>query len=420
MLAQVFRSSRNVARCRSNVLGKHLDDFTGVLLGRGYSPTTIRKYMRVVEHFGGWLSRRYRKCTIDDNQVNLFLQKHLPVCKCSLPAPRHLINVRAALKLFFAMLRNQGHLPQPARGDRTPINRTISAFHDHLERVCGLGAVTCSYRARYVRQFLKVTFGKGELRFNALVPSDLMRFISDRARTYTPGSTKVIASSLRSYLRFLCLHGLCKHNLMAAVPTIPQWQLSELPPSLNDEDVARLLASFDCKTGTGKRDYAIALCLAHFGLRACDVPLILLESIDWRAGTLRIPSSKTRREILLPLLTPVGRAIAAYLRGGRPKTADQHLFVRHRTPLDRSITPGIVRWIIRRAAKRANVCLPQWSGAHILRHTVATRMIQRGATLKDIADVLGHQSLDTTVVYAKVDLPTLQKVAMPWPEVRHA
>jgi site-specific recombinase XerD len=266
---------------------------------------------------------------------------------------------------------------------------------------------------------LEATFGKGELRFKALVPSDLMRFISDRARTCTPRLIKVIASSLRSYLRFLSFHELCKHNLVAAVPTIPQWRLSELPPSLTDKDVTRLLASFDCKTGTGKRDYAIALCLAHLGLRGCDVPLILLESIDWRAGTLRIPSSKTRREILLPLLKPVGGAIAAYLRGGRPKTADQHLFVRHRAPLGRSITPHIVRWIIRRAAERANVCLPR-SGPHILRHTVATRMLQRGATLKDIADVLGHQCLDTTAVYAKVDLPTLQKVAMPWPEVRHA
>ena len=419
MLEQVFRSSRSVARCRSNVLGKHLDDFTGFLLGRGHSLTTIRNYIRAVEHFGSWLSRRSRKCAIDDGQVNLFLQKHLPVCKCSPPVPRRLRRVRASLKQFFAMLRDQGHLPQPVREDRTPIDRTISAFRDHMERVCGLGTSTCFHYTRHVRQFLEATFGKGELRFNALVPCDLMRFISDRARTCTPSSTKVISSSLRSYLRFLSFHELCKHNLVAAVPTIPQWRLSELPPSLTDKDVTRLLASFDCKTGTGKRDYAIALCLAHFGLRACDVPLLFLKSIEWHAGTLRVPSSKTRREILLPLLKPVGRAIAAYLRGGRPKTADQHLFVRHRTPLGRSITPGIVRGIICRAAERANVCLP-WSGPHILRHTVATRMLQRGATLKDIADVLGHQCLDTTAIYAKVDLPTLQKVAMPWPEVRHA
>ena len=151
MLEQVFKSSRSVARCRSNVLGKHLDDFTGFLLGRGHSLTSIRNYMHSVEHFGGWLSRRSRKCVVDESQVDFFLQKHLPVCKCLPPTPRHLNNARAALKQFFTMLRDQGHLPQPVREDRTPIDRTISAFHDHLERVCGLGAVTCFYRARYVR-----------------------------------------------------------------------------------------------------------------------------------------------------------------------------------------------------------------------------------------------------------------------------
>jgi site-specific recombinase XerD len=192
--------------------------------------------------------------------------------------------------------------------------------------------------------------------------------------------------------------------------------LAKLPRSLSDEQVRALLAAFDKSTATGLRDHAIALCFLELGLRAGEVAAIELDDIDWEAGTLRIAEGKSHRGRMLPLPKASGRAIVSYLRKGRPATLTRSLFVRHRVPAGKAMAAELVRGAMRRAYAKGG--LPaEWTGTHLLRHTAATRMIQGGASLKQIADVLGHQSIDTTMIYTKVDVPALRMVSMPWPEV---
>ena len=148
-----------------------------------------------------------------------------------------------------------------------------------------------------------------------------------------------------------------------------------------------------------------------------EVADLRLDDIDWRAGTIHIRAHKTRRAGVLPLPRDVGRAIVAYLRVERPKTTERCVFLLHgsdgrSSPFGRGRVSGIVARALRRAGIRAPIF-----GAHVLRHTLASRMVRRGTSLKEVADFLGHRSLDTTAIYAKLDLPALRDVALPWPEV---
>ncbi len=158
------------------------------------------------------------------------------------------------------------------------------------------------------------------------------------------------------------------------------------------------------------------LCLSTLGLRASEVADLKLEDINWRAGLLHVRKRKSGRGSVLPLPHKLGRAITAYLRTGRPETRDRHVFLLHGGAIGMPIRSHVVAHAVRRALLRAGIDAPTW-GSHLLRHTLATRMVRHGATLKEIADVLGHRAVDTTAIYAKVDVSSLAEVALPWPEV---
>jgi site-specific recombinase XerD len=201
-----------------------------------------------------------------------------------------------------------------------------------------------------------------------------------------------------------------------AVPRAAQWRLATIPQVLSTEQLATLLSAFDRSSASGRRDYAIALCFARLGLRASEVAAVRLDDINWRASVLTVAAGKSRRVDRLPLPAPVATAVAAYLRRGRPATSVREVFVHHRAPIGAPLGATGVRGAMRRAYQRAGFD-PRMTGTHVLRRTVATRLLRAGASMKEIADVLRHRALDTTAIYAKVDLPALRMVALPWPEV---
>ena len=159
------------------------------------------------------------------------------------------------------------------------------------------------------------------------------------------------------------------------------------------------------------------LCLSSLGLRPGEVANLRLEDIDWRDGTVELRTRKSRRGAVLPLPRGVGRAVVAYLRKERPSTTERRVFVKHIGPYrGEPISSNAVSAVAVRACQRANID-PPLAGAYLFRHTVASRMVRRGVRLKELADFLGHRSLDTTTLYTKTDLPALREVATPWPEV---
>jgi site-specific recombinase XerD len=427
MIDQVFTCARVRARLRGGTFGGVLDKYAAQLQSRGYARNTIRNCLGAVEHFGSWLrGQGLPASAIRGDRVRSFLHGHLPKCRCAPPSPTDIRIVRPALNYLVRLMRGQEpgtqagarlRSAEPAAECAEPIAAVLDPYRSHLREVQGLADATIRAHTYFARKFLEHTFGRRAPRWCALAPRAVTAFVTDYAARWKPKSLRAVANSLRSFLRYLQARGWCDPVLVAAVPRVPQWRLAHVPRVLSEEQLDAFLAAFDRSTAIGRRDYAMALCQAELGLRAGEVAALRLEDLDWHAAVLRVPACKIRRERELPLAARTGRAVADYLRHGRPATRDRHVFVRHRPLCGTPVNTAVIQTAVRRAYARVPGC-EGWAGTHALRHTAATRLHRRGAKLKEVADLLGHRSLDTTVIYTKVDLPRLSAVALPWPEDR--
>lgn len=399
----------------ASVLAPSVEAYGGYLRHHGYCARGIRAYLCGVGHFAHWLTeKRIALGRIDEALVRRFLTRHLPVCRCPSPCKRGVHEVRAALQHLLRVLRHEGRIPGPSVRIAPAIREELERFDAYLDEVCGLALSTRVSRLRWAHKFLHKRFGRRPLDITRLKPGELLSFITRQAERCKPGTVHVLGCALRSYLRFRAFHGNRTEALIAAIPRVAQWPQSRLPQHLTADELARFLDAFDQRTISGQRGYAIARCLSDLGLRASEVARIELEDLNWYEGTLRIRTTKSRRVDLLPLPVPTGQAIVQYLRNARPKTASRALFVRHRAPIDVPVSTEVVRGTVRLAFARCGLSA-RYSGTHVLRHTAATRWLEAGANLKDIADLLRHRCLDTSTIYAKVDLAKLAVIAAPWP-----
>jgi len=388
------------------------------LLEKGYATKTIRVYTRACARFVQWCCRARRHPRyIDGVGVAQFVSTHLPRCHCSPRCP-DVHSSHAALNHLRKVVENRLDRSENDRCEGYPsqVIAELRAFQQHLEEVCGLATATQTYRLRYVGEFLRQLFENSEIAPSLITPSRVNEYICGRVRACKAGSASVIAGSIKSYLKYLVLHGRLPSSLSYSIPRIPNWRLSSCPTVLSDAQVGDLLAAFDQSKVSEKRDFAMALCMLDLGLRAGEVAGLTVEDLDPRAMTVLIRRTKSRKARGLPLSASCGEAILIYLREGRPTSVYPHLFLRHTVPVGTPMTAENVRGAMRRAYARAGFPMT-WTGTHLLRHTAATRIQSAGASLKEIADVLGHQSIDTTMVYTKLDIRALQTVALPWPEV---
>ena len=297
------------------------------------------------------------------------------------------------------------------------LDRLVEAYSHHQRRTRGLRSQTLRRRARLVRMLVRAALGEDPVDPARLAPADVLAFITSLRGRFSPGSMQIVRSTLRSFFRFLRFEGFCGDELEAALPAVAHWRLATLPRSLTDQQVQQVLGSFDAPTPCRHRDQAIVQCLSTWGLRPGEVADLCLDDIDWRNGTIEVSTRKNRRGSVLPLPRVVGQALVDYLRSERPVTDERRVFVQHLgARRGKPISSTAVSKVVARALRRAAVDTPL-AGAYVFRHTVASRMVQQGASLKEVADVLGHRSLDTTTIYAKLDLPSLREVALPWPEV---
>ena len=244
-------------------------------------------------------------------------------------------------------------------------------------------------------------------------PSADHHLCEPRSSHATGRRRKLPAVAVRSFLRFLVFRGEIQPGLEAAAPLPPQWKQSALPPRLAPEEMERVLAVYQDGNARGPRDRAILFLLARLGLRAQDVALMCLDDIDWGDGRLDLRPGKSRRARSLPLPQDVGRALVTYLQTGRPQTAKPPSLSA------KSATVSSVDHEWHLVGGAASVCAgrhrrPPGIACHIFRHTAASDMVNRGASFKEVADVLGHQSIATTGIYAKLDLHALAAVALPW------
>jgi integrase len=244
---------------------------------------------------------------------------------------------------------------------------------------------------------------------------DIDEFIVWCRKRYARTTVSDICSTLRSYQRFLSATGRAPRSLAGSI-TAPLVRIAERPHrALPWDQVRRILAAIDRSTPTGRRDYAILLMMSIYGLGAGEIIGLTLDDVNWRGRSVRIVRPKTGVEFLLPLLPAVGRALASYLRRGRPEHVEsRHLFVTMRTPFKRLACSVTIRHVLHSAARRAGVTAP-FMGTHVLRHTHACRQLELGASPKVIGDILGHRDPDSTSAYLRVATARLRELALPVP-----
>lgn len=281
--------------------------FEATLYARRLASTTVARYLQVVTHFAEW---RTPLTSTAAEAVTTFLSTHLPACTCACPGRRPLFENRAALRLWLRANTTASAPPPPV----TPVDSEVEAYDRYLRDVCGVAEQTRVRRRRHVRAFLTDVIGAQPIRYDALRPSVLTSFVTTRAQHVRPVTAGAIASDLRSYLRYLALQGVAVAGLAEALPRVAQWRLASVPKHLTPTDLAQFLAAFDRATPRSCRDYAMALCLVTWGLRACEVTGLRLADIAWRSAAVTIRATKTHRARVLPLTVDLGAALAGYLR----------------------------------------------------------------------------------------------------------
>ena len=394
-------------------LAPHVDAFTQHLTERRYTSKRVSRYVACIAHFAHWLSLTQLGIKlINENVVIQFLDEHLPHCNCAIKVARARKDIRAALGHLLVVLRTNAVIEEQPAG-KTPVDEELRRFDDYMNHVIGLAPQTRSQHLCFVARLLFNQFTDHPVVISAITPDDVRKFVVSQSELCSvPASISATVSALRRYFRYRITRGDLVHHLIGVTCYPANWQLASLPKTLSNTEVKRLLESLSYEGPSARRTEAIVHCALDLGLRSCEVANLRLDDIDWTAATITLRRTKSCREDVMPLPAATGRAIANYLKYERPQTTNRGVFVRNIAPLDQPIGPDLIHKAIRQAYARAG--LP-YTRSHLLRHTMARRLLDGGSSLKEVADVLRHRSLNTTLVYAKLDSRNLAAVALPWP-----
>lgn len=390
----------------SGPLSGSAEAFKGYLAGLGYAPLSIVLRLRLLAHLSRWLQGEGLLAgDCDSDAVERFVLVRRATHKD--------LAGHGALGPLLTFLRAAGLIPEltPPGPAQDPVEVVLEQWGVYLARERGLrpGTVRC-YRS-LGRPLIASRLRGAEVDLVGLSAGDVSAFVSERVPGLSIGTAKLTITALRSLLRFLHASGQVTARLDGVVPARAGYRDAGLPRWLVADQVASVIAACDPSTVVGRRDRAMVLILARLGLRAAEVARISLDDLDWRAGTIRI-TGKGGYIDQVPLPVDVGAALAAHLSDVRPASAsDRRLFLRSLAPY-RGLSPNGVASAVFHAGKRAGL---DRLGAHLLRHSVATATINAGASLEETAQLLRHRSLDSTTIYAKVDLTRLATITRPWP-----
>lgn len=398
-------------RVANDVIESHIAPFIAGLKAVGYAPGSLSTKRAAIRQFLRW--RRRRKppgSEPDEVDAAEFMDR---ACRLG---PKHRCLASTALSAFLEHLRHQGviatsipNVPETASSD---LERNYADFLRIEKGLAKLSLRVYLPMVPLLLGYLKQHHGSTSVhRLNASV---LRGFLFERTQGRSSESVRLLSTSLRSFLRFLHARGEIRHDLTAAIPTVRRWAQAGVPRKLTTEEVDRILSLPSRTTLTGRRDFAILLLLAKLGLRAGEVLSLELKDIRWRTGEVLIRGKGGRRD-LLPLPRAVGAALARYLRLDRGMRPTQRVFLRANAPRVPLAGPASIGHIVRRAMMQAGVDRPGHIAAHLFRHTLASRMLQQGANLREISEVLRHRVQSTTELYAKIDMRSLNEVVRPWP-----
>lgn len=404
-LSSVYTRRSTITDLRSCLFGEYLDAFVATLIPQGYSVATVRGKLQLIGAWAQWLSMRpVNLADIDE----LLLEEYFN----QVPG-----GAKTTLTSFIAYLRNIGAVltpfPSPEEEHRPQIELDYELY---LCRERGLSAITVRYHLFHVHRFLVECFGSRDIKLHRIRQKDITNHILRHASEYRQRSAQNWISVLRCFMRYLSLRGETTADMTGCVLKTANWNLAGLPKYVEASEVEELIKSIDRSTPVGLRDYAILIIIARLGLRAGEVASLELEDFDWQEGKFRVKGKNTRWSCL-PITKEVGEAVVAYLRRGRPICSTRRVFVTAVAPHRGMKSGATISSIVAQHLRRTAIVVAH-KGAHVLRHSLATKMLRSGSSLEEICQVLRHLHLSTTEIYAKVDYAALKEITQPWPASR--
>jgi integrase/recombinase XerD len=393
-------------------LKPYCKQFLQKLADQGYATATMQTYNGAAALFCQEVARQG---LLSDQLVDTTLTK---VREAALGRmhPNKYHQKKYCIERFIDVLVDAGVAQRPTPPEKAPtaIERLRAEYETYLREQRGLTEATIYHCVRFLERFMTFRFGTNLGDLNDIAPADIVAFLRDVMGRKPGYRDKTPPTHLRSLFRFLFWSGKTKRDLAASLPRVASAKASLVSRSLKPEEIERLIDSVWAPARTGRRNYAMILLLARLGLRAPEVITIQLDDIDWRDGTILI-RGKGKRHDRMPLSKDAGEAIVDYIKNGRRGTS-RTLFLSDKVPYRPFVNADILNTVLRAAFKETGLKPPQkYIGSHLLRHSLATDMLRKGASLDEIGDVLRHRSRASTAIYAKHDVEGLRSIAAVWP-----
>ena len=407
MLNDLFPQAHN--RYRSlRLLGPILDDFVDWLVEKGYAYSTrklhLKRCISIEKYFWKRKQRNYSTLTLEAfGKCWQFFQG----------SPSGTSNTVTCLQHF---LQQRQILAASSPPLATSSTRMIDAYRRYLTEVKGLAPMTITQHCWRASEFLEYALRKNKaFRIVDLSQAHVETFITSVSPRFQRSTLQHVVAQIRGFLRFLAMIGEVPKDFGFQVDTPRVYRLEQLPRAIGWDTVCAFLKSIDRTNTHGVRDYAMLLLITTYGLRACDIASLQLNDINWRGGEIRIKQTKTGHPHKLPLTDPVAEALFEYLRNGRPTSHHREVFLSLRAPT-RPMSRIAVGHVYRSRAMLSDLDIP-FLGLHSLRHSYAVNLLRQGESLKNIGDVLGHRSTESTCVYLRLSLDDLREVGLPLPSV---
>ena len=411
-LEEFVWSKRLQTDARGSPLGPYLDGFIAWAEDQAFSPVTVRHMALGAVRFARFLVGKGvtdARC-LTQGHVDEFISGLPRYCQGRYirPAP----NIAGAARKMLLYLRGLGVSPSSA--PQPPVFAPLlDEWLTFLRKHRGLSDGTLGGYRYHVGHFLQELGPVAtHARLQSLDPTRIRNYIASLPVEWSRCFRKKRLSAIRIFLRFAHDYGYLPRDLTPAVGRVPFFRDERLPQGPAWKDVLKLPGAVDRSTLVGRRDFTILHFLIAYGIRAGQLCRLTLDDIDWRRSRIRFAPAKQGRQIDVPLFDEVGNALLDYLRV-RPHAPSRVVFLTVRAPY-RPLRPDGAAGVVRRAFDRAAVQC-SFRTPYAIRHAWATRMLAEGRPLKTIADLMGHRSIESTLIYAKVDQARLRIVAHPWP-----
>jgi integrase/recombinase XerD len=408
MLEFYFSYRGVLKRLRSGPLGAEMDRIAADLSSQGYKRASAKLYLSRIARFSHYATARCGSEPINATILDRYLR--------TLGAGSPRIAAVTALQHARRVAPDR-FVKAVASVDDDPNAALLCSFSEYLSKVRGLEPKSRDGALLGARRFLQ-WFGirhPGQ-DLGTLTAQHVLAAVEHQLSLSAASGTRTAATSyIRTLLHFLHWAGHHHRDLSPVVPRTPHWRLAHLPPRLAWSEVRGAIDAIARATPIDVRDRAILLLLATTGIRNGELRALQLQDVDWRAGEVFIRHTKGKRDRVAPLLEEAGAALADYILRARPKVDSASLFLTFTAPVGPIKFAAPVSRIVRKRLRCSGIELGRVGGAHLLRHSLATELVEQRRPINEIADLLGHRSINTTALYVKVATSQLADVALPFP-----